>query len=203
MDEVPSKREPSKREPSSREASTRERILDVALDLFVEQGYDKTSLREIADKMGFSKAALYYHFASKSDILMGLHLRMHSVLDDLLPELEDGPTKPGVWERFLDGCIDRMFANRKLFLMHQINQSAFENIHAKAHAEQHLDLEERARKLFSDQSVPARQRSIMAASFAAVFVTPMLAGRLFPESELDDLRGTLHDLVRAVLKAQS
>ena len=55
------------------ERSTRERILDVALDLFVDQGYDKTSLREIAEKMGFSKAALYYHFASKADILMGLH----------------------------------------------------------------------------------------------------------------------------------
>jgi AcrR family transcriptional regulator len=196
-----STREASTREASTREVSTRERILDVALDLFVDQGYDKTSLREIAEKMGFSKAALYYHFASKSDILMGLHLRMHSALDDLLPELEEGPTNPGVWERFLDGCIDRMLANRKLFLMHQINQSAFESIHAQEHAEQHQGLEERARKLFSDQSVPARQRSLMAASFAAVFITPMMAGRMFPESELDDLRDTLRDVVRAVLKA--
>ncbi len=39
------------------EQSTRERILDVALDLFVEKGYDKTSLREIAERMGFTKAA--------------------------------------------------------------------------------------------------------------------------------------------------
>jgi AcrR family transcriptional regulator len=181
--------------------STRERILDVALDLFVDQGYDKTSLREIAEKMGFSKAALYYHFASKSDILLGLHMRMHSALDDLLPELEAGPTKPGVWEGFLESCIDRMLANRKLFLMHQINQSAFEKVHHEQHASEHMDLEERARKLFSDQSVPARQRSLMAASFAAVFITPMLAGRLFPESELDDLRDTLRDVVHAVLKA--
>lgn len=186
------------------ERSTRDRILDVALDLFVEQGYDKTSLREIAEKMGFSKAALYYHFASKSDILMGLHLRMHKTLDDLLPELEglEGrPTNPGVWEQFLNACIDRMFANRKLFLMHQVNQAAFEKIHTEAHAEQHLDLEERARKLFSDQSVPARQRSLMAASFAAVFITPMLAGRMFPESEMEALRDALRDVVKAVLKA--
>ena len=74
--------------------STRERILDVALDLFVEQGYDKTSLREIAEKMGFSKAALYYHFASKADILMGLHMRMHSALDDLLPHSRRRPSQP-------------------------------------------------------------------------------------------------------------
>jgi AcrR family transcriptional regulator len=56
---------------------TRERILDIALDLFIDKGYDKTSLREIAEKLGFSKAALYYHFASKDDILLALHQRLH------------------------------------------------------------------------------------------------------------------------------
>ena len=38
--------------------STRERILDIALDLFVRKGYAETSLREIAAELGFSKAAL-------------------------------------------------------------------------------------------------------------------------------------------------
>ncbi len=183
------------------ERSTRERILDVALDLFVEQGYDKTSLRELAEKMGFSKAALYYHFASKSDILLGLHLRMHQAVDDLLPEFDEEFTNMAVWERFLNGCIERMLANRKLFLMHQINQAAFEKVHNQDHAGQHMDVEDRARKLFSDPTVPLRQRSLMAASFAAVFVTPLLAGRLFPEAELDELSKTLHDVVHAVLKA--
>jgi AcrR family transcriptional regulator len=51
---------------------TRQRILWIALDLFTTQGYDKTSMREIAERMGFSKAALYYHFAGKEDILMAL-----------------------------------------------------------------------------------------------------------------------------------
>ena len=64
--------------PERDASSTRERILDIALDLFIEQGFDKTSLRQIAEKLGFSKAALYYHFASKDDILMALHLRLLS-----------------------------------------------------------------------------------------------------------------------------
>jgi len=181
--------------------STRDRILDVALDLFVEQGYDKTSLREIAEKMGFSKAALYYHFASKADILMGLHQRMHSAIDDLVPLLGDGPASLSRWERFLDSCIDRMAANRKLFLLHQMNQTAFEKVHSETHADQHLDMEDRARKLFSDPTVPARDRSLMAASFAAAFITPMLAGRLFPEEDLAELSTTLREVVHAVLKA--
>ena len=41
----------------------------VATELFIEQGYEGTSLREIADRLGITKAALYYHFPSKDDIL--------------------------------------------------------------------------------------------------------------------------------------
>src|SRR5215469_16465337 len=47
---------------------TRERIQAIALELFAEQGYEKTSLREIAERLGVTKAALYYHFKSKEDI---------------------------------------------------------------------------------------------------------------------------------------
>ncbi len=59
--------------------STRERTLDIALDLFVRKGYAETSLREIAVELGFSKSALYYHFESKQDILLALHMRLHSL----------------------------------------------------------------------------------------------------------------------------
>jgi AcrR family transcriptional regulator len=48
---------------------TRSRIQEVALELFTEQGYEATSLREIADRLGVTKAALYYHFKTKDDIV--------------------------------------------------------------------------------------------------------------------------------------
>ncbi|MCE5291899.1 MAG: TetR/AcrR family transcriptional regulator [Nocardiaceae bacterium] len=50
----------------------RDRILRVALELFTEHGYDGTSLREIAEKLDVTKAALYYHFKSKDAILLTL-----------------------------------------------------------------------------------------------------------------------------------
>ena len=56
------------RDPLPR-GGTRERIQAIALELFAEQGYDKTSLREIAEGLGVTKAALYYHFNSKEDIV--------------------------------------------------------------------------------------------------------------------------------------
>ncbi|GAA2104886.1 TetR family transcriptional regulator [Streptomyces albiaxialis] len=52
--------------------NTRQRIQDVALELFAEQGYEKTSLREIAERLDVTKAALYYHFKTKEDILDSL-----------------------------------------------------------------------------------------------------------------------------------
>jgi AcrR family transcriptional regulator len=48
--------------------STRERIQQTAIALFSEHGYEHTSLREIAEQLGVTKAALYYHFKTKEDI---------------------------------------------------------------------------------------------------------------------------------------
>ncbi|MEU5834728.1 TetR/AcrR family transcriptional regulator [Streptomyces diacarni] len=52
--------------------NTRQRIQDVALELFAERGYEKTSLREIAEQLGVTKAALYYHFKTKEDLVTSL-----------------------------------------------------------------------------------------------------------------------------------
>ncbi len=65
--------------PKQRGSATRERILDIALELFNEKGYENTSIREIAERLGTTKAALYYYFARKQDILLELHLRLHAL----------------------------------------------------------------------------------------------------------------------------
>lgn len=64
-----------------RGGGTREKIQQVALELFAEQGYDKTSLREIAERLDVTKAALYYHFRTKDDILT-------SLFDDYIAEID-------------------------------------------------------------------------------------------------------------------
>src|SRR5437588_11982977 len=57
---------------AARGSETRARIQSVAVELFTEQGYDKTALREIAERLDVTKAALYYHFKSKEDIVRSL-----------------------------------------------------------------------------------------------------------------------------------
>jgi len=48
---------------------TRQQILETAQRLFADHGYDATSLQMIADELGLTKAAVYYHFPTKSEIL--------------------------------------------------------------------------------------------------------------------------------------
>jgi AcrR family transcriptional regulator len=63
---------------------TRENIQTVALRLFSEQGYESTSMRQIAEELGFTKAALYYHFKSKEDIVRALMAAMRGQITDLV-----------------------------------------------------------------------------------------------------------------------
>ncbi len=53
----------------ARRTDTRQRILTVSARLFSERGFSGTSIRDIADELGVTKAALYYHFPSKDAIL--------------------------------------------------------------------------------------------------------------------------------------
>ena len=53
-------------------ADTKARALAIALDLFSRNGYDATSMREISEELGVTKAALYYHFAGKEDLVRGI-----------------------------------------------------------------------------------------------------------------------------------
>ena len=50
-------------------SNTREEILEAALDLFAVNGYEATSISQLADAVGLRKASLYSHFAGKQDIL--------------------------------------------------------------------------------------------------------------------------------------
>ncbi len=69
---------------NKRRKDMRNQILQVALDLFTKQGYDKTSLREIAERLEVSKAALYYHFTSKEEILRALVAGIPLAFDELI-----------------------------------------------------------------------------------------------------------------------
>jgi AcrR family transcriptional regulator len=60
--------------------STKDAIRDAAIRLFSSKGFEQTSLREVADAVGITKASLYYHYASKLDLLLAI---IEPIIDEL------------------------------------------------------------------------------------------------------------------------
>lgn len=88
----------------TRRTDTRELIRGVALDLFAERGYDATSLREIAERLGVTKAAVYYHFRTKEEILASLFDEQIAGIDAIIEWArgqEPGPERRrGIVQRY-------------------------------------------------------------------------------------------------------
>jgi AcrR family transcriptional regulator len=62
---------------TARGEDTRQRIVDAALALFRERGYDDTTMRAVAERAGVALGNAYYYFASKDDLLQAYYLRSH------------------------------------------------------------------------------------------------------------------------------
>ncbi|MEU7908493.1 helix-turn-helix domain-containing protein [Actinoplanes sp. NPDC049118] len=89
---------------TARQGDTKAEIRQVAMELFTSQGYEATSLREIAERLGVTKAALYYHFRSKEDIVRSLFGDYLAALDELVAWASTQTPGP----RLRTQVIDRM-----------------------------------------------------------------------------------------------
>jgi AcrR family transcriptional regulator len=99
-----------------RGGGTREQILGTAMRLFVEQGYDKTSLREIADAVGVTKAALYYHFRTKDEIVSSALADYRESVAEIVEWLRATPRSAARNEGFVDRMLALMAADSGLAL---------------------------------------------------------------------------------------
>lgn len=52
--------------------NSKEKIIEAAVEVFFEKGFDAASIREIAEKAGLTKPMIYYHFKNKEDLYLGL-----------------------------------------------------------------------------------------------------------------------------------
>lgn len=92
--------------------TTRERIRAAAVELFTQQGYEKTSLREIADRVGITKASLYYHYPSKQALLLAI---VEPFLADSAATMDAAgrmPRTPATIRFILEREIDTMLRHR-------------------------------------------------------------------------------------------
>jgi AcrR family transcriptional regulator len=109
---------------------TRSRLRELALQLFAEQGYEKTSLREIAERLGVTKAALYYYFKSKEDIVRSLVEDYMAELDELISWGREQPRSAATRARIVRRYLDIVTNGAAVFrLLHQ-NQAVVSSLAA-------------------------------------------------------------------------
>jgi AcrR family transcriptional regulator len=106
---------------------TRQQILETAQRLFLDRGYDATSLQMIADEMGLTKAAVYYHFRAKGEILHATLepgvLRLKALLDEAVA-IRGRRARS---EYLVSGFVDFLVKNRQYAVMAATDPAAKRN----------------------------------------------------------------------------
>lgn len=74
--------------------TTKEKIMDVALQMFSERGYEAVSIRDICGEVGIKESTLYYHFKNKMDILDSLIAKFKEHIEGLLIHIDEMPQMP-------------------------------------------------------------------------------------------------------------
>ena len=179
---------------------TRDRILEAALNLFTERGYEKTSLREVAGRVGVTKAALYYHFASKEEILRTLVEPVFTLQESALKLLESKPNREE-WSKGLSAVVAWLLPQRRLFELLENNENA---LHALAqdskNFEAHVAMHNRVDALLSDQSTPLADRVRIAGAIGVFAGILGLSGKAFRDVPIDELLPLIVAAVNDVLQ---
>ncbi|WP_243737687.1 TetR/AcrR family transcriptional regulator [Blastococcus xanthinilyticus] len=88
-----------------------QRVLDAALELFSEHGFEGTSLQDIADRLGVTKAAVYYHFHTKDELLLAL---VEPAFDELLALADSGLQARRRGGLDVAGYVDYLLRHRRV-----------------------------------------------------------------------------------------
>jgi AcrR family transcriptional regulator len=163
-------------------SDTRARIQQVALELFAEQGYDKTSLREIAERLDVTKAALYYHFKSKEDIVRSLVEDYFGQIDALIAWAKTQPRTPATRDEILSRYVQIVADGSDVFRMLHHNQAALNSLSS---AKQRGDLfRERMTGLIDALTGP--QASLRERLRAAMTLGGVSVGWMFFADQVED-----------------
>jgi len=173
---------------------TRQQILETAQRLFAELGYDATSLQMIADELGLTKAAVYYHFRAKSDILRAAMLPGIQRLEALLDEAAAIRGRRARIEHLINGFTDFLVQNRHYAAMASTDAAAKRN----KLDDEATTLRHRARTLLFGENPTGAERL----AFDVMFFIPECLPDLADLTDLE-LREALQTTMRRTLRVPS
>jgi len=96
----------------TRARDTKAEIHQAALELFSTRGYEKTSLREIAERVGITKASLYYHYSSKHELLKAIIGSFFEDLNEMLNLVDQLPWSAETERELMGAYLDVVIKHR-------------------------------------------------------------------------------------------
>lgn len=93
---------------------TKSRIQAAARELFAQKGVQRTSLQEIADRLGITKAALYYHFQSREDLVRSI---VQPLIDEGEAFIRGQEAQPAGARALLEGYFDFHYRHRHQMIL--------------------------------------------------------------------------------------
>ncbi len=162
--------------------------------LFADIGYDATSLQMIADELGLTKAAVYYYFRAKSDILHAIMQPGIRQIGALLDEAAAMRGRRARTEHIVNGIADFLVQNRHYAVMASADPAA------KRHRldEEATTLSKRALTLFFGDNPTGAERL----AYHAVFWLPESLPDLVDLTD-DELREALQTTMLRILRVPS
>ena len=151
---------------------TRQLVLDTAQRLFTQYGYDATSLQMIADDMGVTKAAVYYYFRTKADILHAIAAVTFAAIDELI---EGARLKTGRAARsryLVEGFVDLLVAKRQMSTMKSSDPAIHRELRTGGEI---MDLERRVLHLLSGPDPTPEERAAHLLMLAVPEIVPALS----------------------------
>ncbi|MEU4841101.1 TetR/AcrR family transcriptional regulator [Nocardia testacea] len=177
---------------------TKRAILDAAVRLFVAKGYEETSLREVADAVGITKPSLYYHYASKLDLLVAI---VNPLLDDLralAEEVERMPPDVEARRTVLQSYIRTMIRHRDAGEMMLRNAVPIVN----ALADQYpviVDANKALRNWLAGPQ-PTAVRLLRASAAMEILAVALISNEIVQDTGDDVVEATLLEAALAVLQ---
>ena len=104
---------PATRLQTAARSTAERRILDAALGLFSQHGVSGTSLQMIADAVGVAKAAIYYRFKTKDEIIIAVTASQLAKLEDALEHAEAAKNRTQARNLLLERVIDMAVEQRQ------------------------------------------------------------------------------------------
>lgn len=175
---------------------TRQQILQTSQRLFAEHGYDATSIQMIADEMGLTKAAVYYHFRAKSDIL---HAALRPGIQRAATLMDEAALLRGKrsrMEHVVNGVVEFLVQNRHYAVMASRDPAA--KRHSPDAEADWMDLRRRGITLFYGEHPTGAERL----SYNAMLSVPDSLSDLVDLTD-EELREALQTTMLRILRVPS